>query len=68
MALSKQAFGQMLRASAHSDWPMDEEVLREIAEERGDDSNRVIEIHREERAFYLKKQADEAEPTPLIVS
>lgn len=67
MSLSKRVFGQIITASAHSDSPIDEEVLREIAEEKGADPDSLIERHREMRKDWEDHKGDKSEPMPVII-
>lgn len=67
MALSKLAFNRIIVASAYSESPLDEEVLREIAADRGDDPDVIIQRHQEIRDGWESEKRDRSGPMPIIV-
>jgi hypothetical protein len=67
MPLSKRAFGQIIAASAQSESPIEDEVLREIAEERGSDPDALIKQHNVMRDEWKLKKSQQAQPMPLII-
>ncbi len=66
MRLSKRAFSRIIMASARSASPLDDEILREIAEEHGDDPELLIERHKEFRELWIEEMADKSGPTPIV--
>lgn len=67
MALSKVAFGQMVMASAHSDSPIDDENLREIAESQDNDPDLLVAGHGEMRKDWQRKKISSSGPMPSII-
>ena len=65
MSLSKRAFGQIIMASAASDSPIDDEVLQEIAIERGDNPDKVVDFHRSQRERHIANKNATGGPMPM---
>ena len=59
MPLSNYALNRIIIASAYSESPLDEEVLREIVAERNDDPDIIIERHQAIRDGRSRANAEE---------
>lgn len=68
MALSKKALGQILSISAGGKGPLDEDILEELAELQGIDPDALIKQHREIQELFRKRDDDNGDPLPTLVS
>lgn len=65
--IEQKAWEKIIIASAGSTQPIDNDTLRDLAAQRGDNPDAVIDRHREFRADFKKKADDDAQPMPFIL-
>jgi hypothetical protein len=67
MPLARGIFDQVILASAHSESPLTEDTLREIAEVWNSDPDVVVERHDELRDDWQRMKKDRGGAMPLII-
>jgi hypothetical protein len=65
MTFPSDLFEAVIKASAHSIHPLDEEQLRELCKFSGYDEQATINSHQEIKELFKKKKSDDAEPLPV---
>jgi hypothetical protein len=65
--IEKTAWEKIIVASAASKHPIDDDTLRDLAAQRGDNPDAVVEQHREFREMFEKKAEDNSGPMPFIL-
>lgn len=65
--LDKKTWEKIIMASAGSTQPIDDDTLREMAAQRGDDPDELVARHREFRDILAKKAKDDDGPMPIVV-
>lgn len=63
--IDKKAWEKIIMGSAGSTHPIDDDTLRDLASQRGDDPNLTVQRHREFRDMLKKKADDEGGPMPM---
>jgi len=66
--IDKDSWGKILTASAGSSHPIDDDTLRDLAQQRGDDPSATVQVHRQMRADLKKKADDTGGPMPITTS
>ncbi len=63
---SKQTKGKVITQSAKSDDPLDDDQIRELAEDWGDDPDLLVQRHREIRDILRDRGKDDDGPMPMV--